>query len=114
MYIKRDDSGAIELVSREATPDCSEFLPADSTELLEFLMEHESHESTEVATHFQASDLAFVRVLEDVIELLMDKGVISFTDLPEPAQQKVMERQSLRRSLNGLSLLSGTDEEGVI
>ena len=111
MYIKRNDSGSIELVSREATPDCSEFLPADSTELLDFLMEHEGAEG---AAHFRASDLAFVRVLEDVIELLMDKGVISFTDLPEPAQQKVMERQSLRRRLNGLSLMSGTDEEGVI
>lgn len=111
MYIKRDDNGTIELISREVTPECSEFLPADSTELLDFLTEHESREG---AAHFRASDLAFVRVLEDVIELLMDKGVISFTDLPEPAQQKVMERQSLRRKLNGLNLMSGTDEEGVI
>lgn len=112
MYIKRDDEGCIELVSREETPACSEYLPADSPELLAFLMEGEVGKG---AARFQASDLAFVRVLEDVIEVLMDKGVISFTDLPSAAQEKVMERQSLRRRLNGLQLVSGSDEEsGVI
>ncbi|WP_416137008.1 tryptophan synthase subunit beta like protein [Halomonas sp. HK25] len=112
MYIKRAKDGRIELISREATPDCREFLPAESPELLSFLMEEPSSPG---AAHFQASDLAFVRVLEDVLEVLMDKGVISFTDLPEPAQQKVMERQTLRRRLSGLSLVGGDDEEsGVI
>lgn len=112
MYIKRDDEGRIELVSREVTPACREYLPADSPELLAFLMEGQVGRS---AAHFQASDLAFVRVLEDVIELLMDKGVISFTDLPEPAQEKVMERQTLRHRLNGLNLVSSRDDEsGVI
>ena len=112
MYIKRDDEGRIELVSRVETSACSEYLTADSSELLAFLMEDEANRGH---GHFQASDLAFVRVLEDVIELLMDKGVISFTDLPEPAQEKVMERQSLRRRLNGLQLMSGSDEgSGVI
>jgi hypothetical protein len=112
MYINRNDKGHITLVSREVTPDCREFLPADSPELLAFLSEGETNPGQ---AHFQASDLAFVRVLEDVIELLMDKGVISFTELPEAAQQKVMERQTLRRRLSGLSLVGGHDEEsGVI
>ncbi|MDT0499608.1 MULTISPECIES: hypothetical protein [unclassified Halomonas] len=34
----------------------------------------------------QTPGLAFVRVLEDVIGLLMDKGMIKFTELPEVAQ----------------------------
>ena len=39
----------------------------------------------------------------------------SFTELPEAAQEKVMERQSLRRRLNGLRLVGAEDEEsGVI
>ncbi|GEK74121.1 MULTISPECIES: tryptophan synthase subunit beta like protein [Halomonas] len=105
MYVQRDEGGNIQLVSREETPDCAEFLPADSPELLAFLSEGEAGKA-----RFQASDLAFVRVLEDVIDLLMDKGLIRFTELPEAAQQKVMERQSLRRRLNGLHLVS--DREG--
>lgn len=111
MYIKRDDDGRIELVSREETKECQEYLSAENPEVLSFLMEAESSPG---AAHFQASDLAFVRVLEDVIEVLMDKGLISFTELPEPAQQKVMERQSLRRRLNGLSLVGNEDEESGI
>jgi hypothetical protein len=107
MYIKRDDDGRIELVSREETEDCTEFLPAESPEVLAFLMEAEASPG---AVRFKASDLAFVRVLEDVIELLMDKGVITFMELPEAAQQKVIERQSLRRWLNGLDLVSGKDD----
>jgi len=112
MYIKRDGNGRIELVSRDKTPECAEYLAADSPELLAFLTEGESSEGR---AYFQATDLAFVRVLEDVIELLMDKGVLSFTELPEAAQEKVMERQSLRRRLNGLRLVGAEDEEsGVI
>ena len=111
MYIKRADDGRIELVSREVTPDCREFLAPDSPELLDFLMAGEMKKGE---APFQTSDLAFVRVLEDVIELLMDKSVISFTDLPEPAQQKLMERQSLRRRLNGLSLVGNDDEDSEV
>ncbi len=105
MYVQRDEGGRIRLVSREATAECDEFLPADSPELLAFLTEEEAGQA-----RFQASDLAFVRVLEDVIDLLMDKGVIRFTELPEAAQQKVMARQSLRRRLDELHLVS--DREG--
>lgn len=112
MYIKRDGDGRIELVSRDKTSVCDEYLAADSPELLAFLTEGESSRGR---AYFQATDLAFVRVLEDVLELLMDKGVISFTELPEAAQEKVMERQSLRRRLNGLHLVGSEDEEsGVI
>ncbi|MDR5866002.1 tryptophan synthase subunit beta like protein [Halomonas koreensis] len=111
MYVQRDEAGGIRLVSREVTPDCSEYLPADSPELLAFLMEGQVGRET---ARFQASDLAFVRVLEDVLDLLMDKGIIQLTELPEAAQDKVMARQSLRRRLNALHLVGGTEEDDVI
>jgi hypothetical protein len=107
MYINRNDDGHIAQVSRDKTSECDEYLPADSPEVLAFLMEAEASAGE---VQFKASDLAFVRVLEDVIELLMDKGMITFMELPEAAQQKVMERQSLRRRLNGLDLVSGKEE----
>ena len=48
----------------------------------------------------------FVRVLEDVVQLLVDKGVILFTDLPESAQEKMLYRQRLRSSIkNNLNLI---------
>ncbi|MCE9680993.1 tryptophan synthase subunit beta like protein [Halomonas alkalisoli] len=111
MFIKRDESGRVVQVSREATAECKEFVPPCSPELQAFVSDDEDVESMALSK----SDLAFVRVLEDVINVLMDKSVISFTDLPEPAQRKLMERQSLRKRLNSVGLMSESDDDsGVI
>lgn len=107
MYIKRNESGQVVQVSREATEECREFLPPGSSELQEFVSEGEDVDNRALSK----SDLAFVRVLEDVINVLMDKGVLSFTDLPEPAQQKLLERQSLRKRRNSIGLMSDTDND---
>jgi len=56
------------------------------------------------------SDLRLVRVIEDLIDLLIDRDVIRFTDLPDAAQSKLMERRTLRASKGSLDLLSGSDE----
>lgn len=42
------------------------------------------------------TDMAMGRVVEDLIEALIDKNVIMLTDLPAPAQRKVMARRELR------------------
>ncbi|MFP4138714.1 MAG: hypothetical protein ACOC0M_03205 [Halomonas sp.] len=41
-HVHQTGDGRIELVSREASADCREFLSADSPELLAFLMEGEA------------------------------------------------------------------------
>lgn len=112
MYIKRDEQGRIELVSKAMSPDCREAIAPDSPELLAFLEQDQNQRIWELRN----SDLEFVRVLEDVIELLMDKGVISFTDLPDAAREKLMSRQSMRRRVNSVDLLgdSNEDDDGVI
>lgn len=45
-------------------------------------------------------DHSMVRVIEDLIETMIDKGLMLFTDLPEPVQNKLMFKKSLRQSLN--------------
>jgi hypothetical protein len=49
--------------------------------------------------------------LEDLLDVLMAKGVLMFTDLPLEAQAKVMERRALRGGEDALDLL---DEESPI
>ncbi len=56
------------------------------------------------------SDQALIRVIEDLIETLIGKNLIHFTDLPEAAQTKLLERRSLRHSMNGLRLLQDDDQ----
>ncbi|AYF34510.1 tryptophan synthase subunit beta like protein [Vreelandella alkaliphila] len=100
LYIKRNAQGEIVMLSKEPSPECNDTINDDSPEVFAFLAEQ-----TGQSAQFIASDLAFVRVVEDMLEVLLEKGVISFTDLPPAAQGKIMERKSLR-SKSDVNLLS--------
>jgi hypothetical protein len=102
-FVKRDEQGAIVAVSQELEPGFSEELPGTSEELASFLHQ------MEITSSIDATDQGFVRVLEDVVELLIEKGVILFTDLPESAQEKVILRQKLRSELGAKLDLIGDD-----
>lgn len=104
LYTKRNTSGEIVMLSKEPSPECNDTIAADSPEVLAFLADQPG-----ASSHFIASDLAFVRVVEDILEVLLNKGIITFTDLPEAAQAKVMERKSLRVK-NNVDLLGGDSE----
>lgn len=92
-FVTRDESGHIVAVS-QVPGEGLESLPADHPELQAFLEQlgAEAHQ-------LSATDQDFVRVLEDVVELLVSKGVILFTDLPASAQEKMLHRQRLRSGL---------------
>ena len=60
------------------------------------------------------SDQEMIRVLEDLIGLLMTKGVIRITDLPQAAQSKLLSRNQAREALGGLNRLINDEESGVI
>lgn len=110
MYVKRNAQGEIIMASREATPDCTESLSGDAPEVLALL----EREGDAQLRQLRSSDLEFVRVLEDVIELLVAKGVISFTDLPDAAREKLISRRSLRRQVNSVDLIGEQDDVGLI
>ena len=60
------------------------------------------------------SDLDMIRVLDDLVQVLMDKGVLRITDLPPAAQSKLLSRTQARVALGGLNRLIDDDEVGVI
>lgn len=103
-YVKRDEHGRIITVNLELGEGLEE-LPSASPELIDFMNRMGLEQST-----LQQSDMRLVRVLEDLIDLLIDRDVIRFTDLPLPAQEKLMERRSMRQSLGALDLLGGANE----
>ena len=56
------------------------------------------------------SDASLARVTEDLIDVLIDRGVIQFTDLPQGAQDKLLRRRQTReRWANRLNLLGEDD-----
>jgi hypothetical protein len=59
---------------------------------------------------FRESDIQLARVLEDLISMLIDRDFIRFTDFPEPAQKRLIERQGLRMKGTKLNLL---DDESL-
>lgn len=60
------------------------------------------------------SDLGLARVLEDLIDLLSQKGVIQFTDLPEAAQEKLLSRKDLRKRAQKLDIVDEDTDEGFM
>lgn len=61
------------------------------------------------------TDTDLARVLEDLIDVLITRGLIQFTDLPEPAQAKLLERRQTRASLtNRLQLLPDEGDTGLL
>ena len=103
-YVKRDEQGRIIAVNLEPGDDLME-VPSGSPELLEFMRRMGLEQNT-----LEQSDMRLVRVLEDLIDLLIARDVIRFTDLPLPAQEKLMERRSMRQTLGALDLLGGANE----
>lgn len=103
-YVKRDAHGRIVRADLEPGEGLLE-ISANAQEMIEFMkgmgMEQDS---------LQQSDMRLVRVLEDLVDLLIARDVIRFTDLPQAAQEKLLERRSMRQSLGALNLLSGNNE----
>lgn len=102
-YIRRSASGDILALQQEASPDAQEFLPATSAEVSAFL-------GLPTINNFAGLDAEFIRVMEDLIDVMLQKGLLRLTDLPAEAQRKLLARKDMRRRMQGaLDLLGGND-----
>lgn len=74
-------------------------------EIDERAAEHAAHlaekPKKDAAANLQISDGAFVRVIEDLINTLITKGVITLADLPAAAQTKINDRKNWRATVAG-------------
>jgi predicted nucleic acid-binding protein len=98
LYVKRDDSGAIIALTREPDNGHMEKVSLLDDEVTQFLQQ--SGEIDSMVNLLALSDNSMVRVIEDLIDLLISKNIILFTDLPEQAQKKIEARRKARRNLN--------------
>ena len=104
-YVRRNPEGSIVALLAEPAPDALESLPSTHIEVLAFLGVGGG------AAAFGTLDADFVRVTEDLIYTLIEKGVLQFTDLPQEAQRKLEARQSFRgRRIDGALDLLGHGE----
>lgn len=102
-YIRRSPSGEITALLNEAAQDAQEFQPATAPEVCAFL-------GMPAVNNFAGLDSEFIRVMEDLIDVMLDKGLLRLTDLPAEAQRKLLARKDMRRRMQGaLDLLGGDD-----
>ncbi|MHA6492802.1 tryptophan synthase subunit beta [Pseudomonas borbori] len=110
-YVKRDSGGNLLQVEPGPFAEMDGQLAADSQEAQAWF----ANQSAETSLlQLKQSDLDMIRVLDDLITLLISKGVVRITDLPEPAQLKLVGRSKARDALGGLNQLINEDESGLI
>lgn len=114
MFVKRDNQGQITAISKQAEDGFTEAIDEHSDELTEFSRLLHAPVPAKAREQLQHSDTDLVRVLEDVIDLLTVKGVIQFTDLPEAAQNKLLNRKKIRLDARNLNLLEDNDTDDFI
>ena len=98
LYIKRDSAGKIVSLHTQVAPGAIEQKSIMDDEIVEFL-----NTSVDTAPWMQLlslSDIGIIRILEDLIDLLIKKNVILFTELPDEAQRKIRERKELRQKIS--------------
>ncbi len=118
-YIARGNSGAILAVFKEENECAREHVSPENRELRAFLGQNRlagkarerTSDRSKLHQALRQSDADFVRVLDDLISVLLNKGMIVFTDLPTEARQKLMVRRRLRDRARDLGGLVGEAEE---
>lgn len=113
-FVQRDATGQVvglllrEPSAQERAAGPWETAQIDQPEVLAFQsrLTHAQDEANPLAD----TDASIARVTEDLIDVLIDRGVIQFTDLPQGAQAKLLRRRQTReRWANRLNLLGEDD-----
>lgn len=103
LYVERDGEGTIIAMHSSPKPNAREEKSVVDEEILDFLHTTVSADSRKLL--LTLSDMGIIRLLEDLIELLIQKNVILFTELPEQAQEKITERKRLRETITSQDLM---------
>ena len=103
LYVERTKNGKIVALHSSPQPQAEEQKSVTDEEILNFLYTTVSADSRKLL--LSLSDMGIIRLLEDLIDLLIQKNVIFFTELPEQAQERIKERKRLRETLNPQELM---------
>ncbi len=110
-YVQRDANGNLTRVEAAPFEGMDEEVEADANEIQVWFSNQSVEESLR---QLQQTDSDMIRVLEDLIHVLMTKGVLRITDLPAAAQHKLVNRSHSRDALGGLNRLINDDESSLI
>ncbi len=78
---------------------------------LKAYLENNPESDTLIKEVLQELDQSLVRSIEDLVDVLIQKELILFTDLPEPVQNKLLFKKSMRHALNSSTSILHEEEE---
>ena len=103
LYVERNKAGNIIALHKKPEPGAGEQKTIMDEEILEFL--NKNVDTDPWVKLLSLSDIGIIRILEDLIDLLIRKNIILFTELPEEAQAKIRERKRVRKRLGPDNLM---------
>ena len=110
-YVSRNADGQVIGIFLNSQQNATEFLPSDHPDILMFFGGAVPGNLDRTAlSDLTLSDLGFIRVIEDVLDLLIDKNILTFTELPEKTREKILSRKDARGRLAGSNDLVVPDE----
>ncbi len=112
-YVIRDAVGKIVQVFEQPVTGASEQTAPDSIEMAEFQKERTANTIEALRRQLAESDSGMARLVEDMIDVLIGNGIIKFTDLPQAAGVKYLERLSTRERMQAVKSII-VDAEDII
>ncbi|MDX1776555.1 MAG: hypothetical protein R3297_08225 [Desulfobulbales bacterium] len=103
LYVKRDNAGNIVALHDKLEAGADEQKSIMDEEILAFL--NKNVDTDPWVQLLSLSDIGIIRILEDLIDLLIRKNIIIFTELPEEAQEKIRERKRVREKIGPDNLM---------
>lgn len=98
-FVQRDASGRVVALFAQSGPQHAEELPLGHPDIAEL-----------TGSEFARLDSDLIRVIEDVVDVLIARGLLRLTDLPPDAQRKLLARKGARARLrDGLDLIGPGD-----
>ena len=110
-YVIRDAERKIVQVFDQPVTGASEQIAPDSSEMRAFQQDHTANTVEALRRQLAESDSGMARLVEDLIDALIGKRVIKFTDLPAAAGAKYLERLSTRERMHAVkSIIVDADD----
>lgn len=106
-YVMRNAEGLIIAVLSEEV-EGAEMVGSNDQGLQRFLQTDSPEQRAQ--RELMESDMSLIRVIEDLIDVLIERGAIMFTDFPEPVQQKLLGRRGLRKEFSYMDDLFNPEE----
>lgn len=100
LYVERGKDGKIVALHNAPSPVAQEEKSVLDEEVMAFFDSSSSWKQL-----MAISDLETVRILEDLIDILIRKNIIHFTELPEHAQKRLLGRKHMREKIVSDNLL---------